>query len=104
MGFIVSTDKTKPLYRALLRRRNESPTVYISEIRTKINELEYAFAKEELAGARRFIKYLQKHDQLHMYLTSHFCYPSHTRIITFSPKKPPIILYKEISPIQLVLS
>ncbi len=104
MGFVVSTDKTKPLYRALLRRRNESPTVAISTTRAKINDLEYDFAPEELTGAKRFVEYLQKHDQLHMYLTSHFCYPPHTRIITFSPKKPPIILYKEISPIRLVVS
>ncbi len=103
MGFVVSTDKTKPLYRELLRHRDESPTVDISTTRTKINDLEYEFAKEELAGASRFIEYAQKHKQLHMYLTSHFCYPPRTRIITFSPKKPPVILYKEISPLYLIL-
>ncbi len=104
MGFVVSTDKTKRLYRELLRHRDKSPTVDISETRTKINDLEYEFAKEEMAGARRFVKYAKKHKQLHMYLTSHFCYPSRTRIITFSPKKPPTILYKGISPLYLVLT
>ncbi len=104
MGFVVSSDKTKPLFRELLRRRNESPTVDLSETRTKINDLEYDFSKEELPGAKRFIEYLKRYDQLHMYLTSHFCYPPRTRIVTFSPKKPPIILYKEISPINLILS
>lgn len=104
MGFVISTNKTKPLYRELLRHRNMSPTVSISETMTRINDLEYKFAQEELAGARRFIEYVQQHEQLHMYLTSHFCYPPRTRIITFSPKKPTIILYKEISPIRLILS
>ena len=104
MGFVVSSNMTKPLYRELLRHRNESPTVDISETRAKINDLEYAFAQNELPGAKRFFEYLQQHDQLHMYLTSHFCYPPRTRIVTFSPKKPPIILYKEISPIHLILS
>ena len=87
-----------------MRHRNESPVVDISPTRTRINDLEYEFSKDELAGASRFIEYVQQNDQLHMYLTSHFCYPARTRIVTFSPKKPPIILYKEISPLQLILS
>ncbi len=104
MGFAVSTDKTKPLYRELLRHRDESPTVDISETRAIINELEYNFSKEELPGAKRFLDYIRKQKELHMFLTSHFCYPPRTRIVTFSPKKPPIILYKEISPIKLIVS
>jgi thymidine kinase len=104
MGFVVSGDKTKPLYRELLRHREDVPTVNISESRTIINELEYDFTKKELEGAKRFMEYAQQHKELHMYLTSHFCYPPRTRIVTFSPKKPPIILYKEISPIKLILS
>jgi hypothetical protein len=104
MGFVVATDKTKRMYKELLRHRDEIPIVDISEHGTKINELEYEFSKKELYGANRFIEYVQQHKVLHMYLTSHFCYPPRTRIVTFSPKKPPIILYKEISPIKLILS
>ncbi len=103
MGFAVSTDKTRPIYRELLRHRDEIPRVEISETRVKINELEYEFARKEAAGAKRFIQYVREHRQLHMFLTSHFCYPPRTRIITFSPKKPTIILYKEIAPIELIL-
>ncbi len=104
MGFVLSSDKTKPLYRELLKHRDEIPIVDISEIRAIINELEYVFSKKELYGAKRFIEYVQKHKVLHMFLTSHFCYPPRTRIVTFSPKKPPIILYKEITPIKLIIS
>jgi hypothetical protein len=104
MGFVVSADKTKPLYRELLRYRDEVPIVDISEFRTRINELEYEFSNKELYGAKKFIEYVQRHKVLHMFLTSHFCYPPRTRIVTFSPKKPSIILYKEISPIKLILS
>jgi hypothetical protein len=104
MGFVVASEKTKPLYKELLRHRDEVPTVDISENRTIINELEYTFCKKELYGAKRFMDYVQEHKVLHMYLTSHFCYPKRTRIVTFSPQKPPIILYKEISPIKLILS
>ncbi len=103
MGFVVSPDKARPLYKELLRHRDEIPTVELSETGVNINELEYAFAKKELAGAKRFIDYVKGHRVLHMFLTSHFCYPPHTRIITFSPKKPTIILYKEISPIKLTI-
>jgi hypothetical protein len=104
MGFVVTNDKTRPMYRELLRHRGEIPIVDISNNRTIINNLEYIFSKKELYGANRFIEYVQRNEVLHMYLTSHFCYPPHTRIVTFSPKKPPIILYKEISPIKLVIS
>ncbi len=104
MGFVVSTDQTKPLYRELLRHRDVSPRVEISASGAKINDLEYEFLPEEISGAKRFIEYAKQHGQLHMFLTSHFCYPPRTRIITFSPKKPTIILYKEISPLHLILS
>lgn len=103
MGLVVSTDKAKPLYRELLRHRDVSPMVEISESGARINDLEYAFMQEELSGAKRFIEYANRHKQLHMFLTSHFCYPPRTRIVTFSPKKPPLILYKEISPLRLIL-
>jgi len=104
MGFVVSTDLTKPLYRELLRHRNQVPSVDLSETHVRVNEIEYEFVKRELPGAKRFIEFMQKHKVLHMFLTSHFCYPPRTRIVTFSPKRPPIILYKEISPIELTLS
>ncbi len=104
MGFVVSTDKTKPLFRELLRHRYEVPTVKLSETGVIVNQIEYEFAKGELAGAKRFCEYVREHKTLHMFLTSHFCYPPRTRIVTFSPKKPTIILYKEISPIELTLS
>lgn len=103
MGLVVSTDKAKPLYRELLRHRDVSPMVEISESGARINDLEYAFMQEELPGAKIFIEYAKRHKQLHMFLTSHFCYPPRTRIVTFSPKKPPLILYKEISPLRLIL-
>jgi hypothetical protein len=104
MGFVVSTDQTKPLFRELLRHRDVPPRVEISTAGAKINELEYEFLPEEVSGAKRFIEYAKRHRQLHMFLTSHFCYPPRTRIVTFSPKKPTIILYKEISPLHLILS
>ncbi len=104
MGFAVSTDKTKPLYRQLLRHRDETPMVDLHEGGIKINDFEYNFTERELAGAHRFIEFVQKHKVLHMFLTSHFCYPPRTRIVTFSPKRPPIILYKEITPIKLTIS
>lgn len=104
MGFAVSTDQTKPLYRELLRHRDQIPNVVLSETRVRVNEIEYEFVKKELAGAKRFIEYVTKHKVLHMFLTSHFCYPPRTRIVTFSAKRPPIILYKEISPIKFTLS
>ena len=103
MGFVVSPDQAKPLYKELLRHRNEIPTVELSETGVKINALEYEFAKKEQVGAKKFIEYVLTHRVLHMFLTSHFCYPPHTRIVTFSPKKPTIILYKEISPIKLTV-
>lgn len=40
---------------------------------------------------------------VHMYLTSHVYYPTGTRIITFSTRKPMAILYKEIGPLHIML-
>lgn len=104
MGFVVSTDQTRSLYKELIRHRDQVPVVELSETLVKINELEYEFVTEERPGARRFIEYVKGHRKLHMFLTSHFCYPPRTRIVTFSPKRPTIILYKEIAPIELTLT
>ncbi len=49
-------------------------------------------------------EFLRNEKELHLFLSSHFCYPSGTRIITFAKKKPSIILYKEMQPLKVVLA
>ena len=58
---------------------------------------------KDLAALSRFREFFRCRDDIHMFLTSHFCYPPGTRIITFSKKKPLIIMYKEIEPLALTV-
>jgi hypothetical protein len=102
MGLIVRPDVKKPLVRELLGRRDESPRVVINSKGAAVNGVQVRFeTRHEVEGAARFRDFCAAYDDVHMYLTGHFCYQAGTRIFTFSPKKPPFILYKEIGSLEL---
>ena len=103
IGIVTSVDIRKRLTKELLGHHDEVPLVELSENQIHVNKLEYRFSEEEAKAVSGFLRFMRKNESIHMFLTSHFCYPGGTRIITFSAKKPVIILYKEIAPLRLVM-
>ena len=103
VGFVVGEKLKRRLFRELLGQQGQIPNIKLSPSNMTFNEFEHPFSDKERTGAERFRAFIRAQEQLHMFLTSHFCYPPRTRIITLAPKKPPIILYKEITPLRLRL-
>lgn len=100
---IVFSAKTRRLFlKEMLREHQEGPLVILSETSMRIGDLHYPFVSEQdRKGVAGVVKFFKNNDEIHMFLTSHFCYPPGTRIITFSIKKPLIILYKELAPLTV---
>jgi len=103
VGFVVDGDLKRRLHRELLGQQGEIPEIRLFPDRAIFNEFEYPFSEKERQGAERFAGFVRENDDLHMFLTSHFCYPPRTRIVTLAAKKPPVILYKEITPLRFGL-
>lgn len=101
VGLVISAYLKKQLFRALLGANIGSPELIISNAFIKTADVEYVFRDDEKDGLLEFFEFVKKHQEIHMFLTNHFCYPPNTRIITFSPTKPMIIMYKEFEPLCL---
>ena len=104
VGFVAREDLKKRLLKELLGQHGEVPEIRLAPTSILFNEFEYPFSEVERQGAEKIKEFVRTHTELHMFLTSHFCYPPRTRIITLAPKKPPVILYKEITPLRLILT
>ena len=104
VGLALAPRLRKLLFRELLGQHDKTPELTISDNAIKFKNKPYALPDESTtAGMQYFKKFLLGGDDFHMFLSSHFCYPPGTRIITFSKKKPLIIMYKEIEPLQLIV-
>jgi hypothetical protein len=104
IGVAVTPRLRRILLKELLGTHSEAPRVTIGDGFLRINDFEYAMEREEdVEGLRRLKALLEEEDEIHMFLTSHFCYPKGMRIITFSTKKPLVLIYKEMEPLELVL-
>ncbi len=100
IGIVLAPKIRKILFRELLTKSIKTPTVVLSDYSVKLNELTYTFTWErDRRGFEKIMTLLQNKDEMHMFLTSHFCYPPGTRIITFSTKRPLVLMYKEIEPL-----
>jgi len=104
IGLAVSTGLRKRIYRELLGHHENLPQLVLSEQTVKINEFEYPLSVEaDRQGAKLLTNFLLENESLHMFACSHFCYPPGTQIITFSGKKPTLILYKEMQPLKVIV-
>ncbi len=104
VGITLAPHLKRVLVRELLGKHVDIPQVTLAGGRIQINAAEYRFKQEEdLRGYDNFRQFFQNADEIHMFLTSHFCYPPGTRIITFAKKKPLLIMYKEIKPLRLTV-
>jgi hypothetical protein len=104
VGIILSRPLTRALYREALRRQTAPPLLTISPRCLRVEAFHYRFHKPleaHILNAVRAI--LQAPQDLHLYLSYHFMYPSGTRIITLSRSKPLHIIYKEIGPMRIGL-
>jgi hypothetical protein len=105
VGFALSTSLKRPLYRELFGISEYLPRVTMQAELFQVGRFSYPLSDEQdRMGLEKLMQLFAQSEDIYMFLTSHFCYPSGTRIITFSTKKPPIIIYKEISPLLLSLS
>jgi hypothetical protein len=59
--------------------------------------------KQEQAALDAIAKVLESPEAVHLYLTSHLLYGGGNRIITFSNKKPLLIIYKVIGTMRVRL-
>ena len=97
VGIILPRPVTRALYREALRGQRAPPLLTIGPRCLQVGAFHYPFCKPletHILDALRHI--LQTSNDLHLYLTYHFMYPSGTRIITLSRNKPLHIIYKEI--------
>jgi hypothetical protein len=104
IGIIFASRIRKIFFREILGKKHKNSTITLSSTFAQINELRYIFDQEKNeAGLNQLLNLLKTNADIHLFLTYHFCYPPGTRIITFSPKKPLVILYKEIEPLTVRL-
>jgi hypothetical protein len=103
VGVALAPNLKRRFERALLGRRDESPHVVLGRDFVRLNEDEYWVGEADAEAYERFRGFFDCRDEIHMFLTSHFCYSPGTRIVTFSKKSPLVIIYKEISPMRITL-
>jgi hypothetical protein len=102
-GFVLPRDYQRQLYRAVLLHR-EAPPLTFHRYQVEVGEFSFSLTPEHEETIRETIReMLSCKEELHVYLTSHFMYGTHARIITLSAKRPLSIIYKEIGamPIRL---
>lgn len=101
IGIVVSP-KIRRLFLKKISKQKE-PLIFLSSHYLKVDNSQYILLEEDRQHLAQALSILKKYDEIHMFLTNHFCYPPKTKIITFSAKKPLLILYKEIPPITVKL-
>lgn len=99
MGIIVSPKIRRLVLKALSKQKQPAVTLSLSHV--EVNNYQYNIPQEDRQNFEKALRLLTRYDEIHMFLTNHFCYPPPTKIITFSSKKPLLILYKEITPIAV---
>jgi hypothetical protein len=105
IGLVMSKELQKHFMRHLLARGREHPWIELRKGCIFLEDERFSMKSDaDRKGLSRIRALFGSGLRIHMYLTSHFYYPSGTRIITFSTHKPLPIMYKEINPIQVRLS
>ena len=104
VGLALAPRLRKLLFRELLGQHDRIPELTLADDAVKFKSVAYPFSDESvIVGMQSFKKFLLGGDDFHMFLSSHFCYPPGTRIVTFAKKKPLGIMYKEMQPMKLNL-
>jgi hypothetical protein len=106
VGIAVPPRLKRALDRELLGGSHQDlPQITLADAYVMVNERRFEFdSRRDGIYVERLKAFFLGSNELHMFLTSHFCYPPGTRIITFARKKPLPIMYKEIDPLKLMLA
>ena len=82
VGITLAPKLRRLFIRELLGQHGEIPRITLGETSARINHLEYPVTEaKDLEALSRFREFFRCRDDIHMFLTSHFCYPPGTRII-----------------------
>ena len=104
IGLILSAQLRKRAQREFLGDLEKIPELALSDSSIRLNNYIHPFNDAiNKTNVQRLKDFLLSSHDLHMFLSSHLIYPSRTRIITFAKKKPLIIMYKEMQPLQLLV-
>lgn len=96
IGLVLPQETIKLLYREVLLQKR-TPTLTFRSDRIEIGGLRIALEKKQEQRALDAIAdILASPEAVHLYLTSHLLYGGGNRIITFSSRKPLLIIYKVI--------
>jgi hypothetical protein len=96
VGLVLPREYIKPLRREVLLQET-TPTLTFCKDRILVGQLEVSLEKQqEQKALDAMASILEISEDIHLYLTSHLLYGGGAQIITFSSKKPLIIIYKEI--------
>lgn len=105
IGFAVAPRLKRELDRELLGKQRDEPCITLADASVMFNDRRFDLDSEHDRLCLEQLKlFFLVGDPIHMFLTSHFCYPPGTRIITFAKKKPLPIMYKEIRPLRLIIA
>jgi hypothetical protein len=101
VGLVLPKPLIKPLYREVLLHERAPPLKFGNKD-MQVGSLQVEFASEqEKKGLATIRKFFAAGNKFHLFLTSHLLYQSGSRIITFSNRKPLLIIYKEIGTMQI---
>lgn len=103
LGLVLPQATIKPLYREVLLHKR-TPTLTFREDCIEVGALRIALEKKQEKKALDAIAaILESPEAVHLYLTSHLLYGGGNRIITFSNRKPLLIIYKVIGTMRVRL-
>ena len=104
-GMAVSPQLRRHLNQALLGQRDKIPELILGKDRIQAENKNLYTLTDEIdeKGMREFKEFLGGKEQLHLFMTNHFCYPAGTHILTFATEKPTILLYKEMQPLKVLI-
>ena len=100
-GFVLPHAYRRQLYREILLHDAAPPLTFHGD-RVAVGDFQLELArKHETRILDSIGGLLASGKGLHVYLTSHFMYGTHARIITLSAKKPLLIIYKPIGALRI---
>ena len=101
IGLVLPADTVKSLRREVLLQKL-TPSLTFREDCIQVGELRIPLEKQQEQRALEAVaEILSSPQAVHLYLTSHLLYGGGNRIITFSNKKPLLIIYKVIGTMRV---
>ncbi len=105
-GLAIEPSLRRKLNMSFLGQQGKNAELILQDDSLKVEEdIIYQLTDQvDIEGMNNLKKFLSSHDTFYLFLTNHFCYPQGTKIITFSTEKPTILLYKEMSPLKVLIT